>query len=588
MEAIAPAEEESHSRISLADGLPNALNGCSSLSEQGPRGCDKLARGMASIQRIGCACTLIFLLSNAAPAQSAGPWHYRLQTGDHLIYSEVIDRTIEGDESFHMRIAFTNHVLVAGERNGIFAVGMQRNRDSAELLSYQGPNKLEAQRKQFQQQVAKRSPSFAEANTFNHLGQAQGPWQAVRESSGRMLFTVHEIESLPEQAVAPGGQWRSTSVLAMDFKFAGLQDRGGEKCARLGAKQHNLRLEYWFCPKQGAITRLEFDVRYSSFAGEVHELITFELKARSSGESLSTWLANKQTRYGALRALLSAPWVRISQDQLSDLLAGEPETQALALTLAFHRRLPLESGLKAKLAASQDPLVRKLATAEPNSAKAAAVAPGTWWYSQTDEPYRGAPYIVRLPETYDGTKPFPVLVHLSGGPGIAIDAANTSEAALTGTQFLVVYPDAGGRMWWEPEVTQQVDALLRELPKHFDIDSRRIVMSGFSNGGTGSFHYATVWPERFRGIVSLMGAGVCMLPESSKTLSRLSSLPILLAHGDQDPIVPTHCSEDTYKALKKAGDNQVELHILHGHGHDLTIGNDDGLTVNFAEEHLRQ
>jgi predicted peptidase len=201
--------------------------------------------------------------------------------------------------------------------------------------------------------------------------------------------------------------------------------------------------------------------------------------------------------------------------------------------------------------------------------------------------YLGSPYILRVPDDYTPTgRSFPLLVYLSGGPGIALDAANGSEDTLTKTDYLVLYPHAGGAMWWEKDQAAKVRALLDEIIPTLNIDPSRIYLTGFSNGGTGTLYYATLWPEQFSAIAPLMGAATCIDDISPLKLDRLGKVPVLLVHGDKDPIIPSSCSEDAYKKLRKISPAS-ELHILKGREHDITLGTDDGLTLPFLQAHPR-
>src|SRR5512140_1395459 len=84
------------------------------------------------------------LTSHFASAQQ--PWRYDFRTGDHLVYSELLEKESTGqDFQQKSRISFTSHVLVLGESNGAFSIGTQRNRNSATLVSYRGGGKEAAQ-----------------------------------------------------------------------------------------------------------------------------------------------------------------------------------------------------------------------------------------------------------------------------------------------------------------------------------------------------------------------------------------------------------------------------------------------------------
>ena len=83
----------------------------------------------------------------------------------------------------------------------------------------------------------------------------------------------------------------------------------------------------------------------------------------------------------------------------------------------------------------------------------------------------------------------------------------------------------------------RVEALIaRERAR--GIAARSIVLAGFSQGGAMALHTGLRYPERLAGILALS----CYLP-LPETLEREASqatrdVPIFMAHGTQDPVIP--------------------------------------------------
>jgi len=85
------------------------------------------------------------------------------------------------------------------------------------------------------------------------------------------------------------------------------------------------------------------------------------------------------------------------------------------------------------------------------------------------------------------------------------------------------------------------------------VPERRIVLAGFSQGGAIALHAGLRHPRRLAGLVALS----TFLPErealADEASEAMRDAPILLAHGEQDPIVPFALGEQTRDALRAAG-----------------------------------
>ena len=152
----------------------------------------------------------------------------------------------------------------------------------------------------------------------------------------------------------------------------------------------------------------------------------------------------------------------------------------------------------------------------------------------------------------------------------------------------MLYPHAGGDLWWQPKPTEMVYALLLEMLRAFNVDTNRVYLVGFSNGGTATLEFGTRWPDRFAAVASLMGAGVDTPSGTKLPLQNLLDVPVLLVHGDKDQRIPASASFRTQAALQDFKPRVApELHILKGHGHDITLAEDGDFTLPFLQRFSR-
>lgn len=100
----------------------------------------------------------------------------------------------------------------------------------------------------------------------------------------------------------------------------------------------------------------------------------------------------------------------------------------------------------------------------------------------------------------------------------------------------------------------------------------RLVLVGFSQGAMMSMHVAPRRTEAIAGIVAISGR--LLRPEALEAETKVKP-PVLLVHGDQDPVVP-------FAEMSKAGNALVAAgfatygHVMQGAGHGIAP---DGLGV---------
>ena len=101
------------------------------------------------------------------------------------------------------------------------------------------------------------------------------------------------------------------------------------------------------------------------------------------------------------------------------------------------------------------------------------------------------------------------------------------------------------------------------------IEPARIVLAGFSQGGVIALQAGLRFPQKLAGIIALS----TYLPLEDSLDAEKSEvnadIPILLAHGSADPVIPIHLAQRSHRKLEQAG-YSVEWHEYKGMPHSVS------------------
>jgi phospholipase/carboxylesterase len=122
-----------------------------------------------------------------------------------------------------------------------------------------------------------------------------------------------------------------------------------------------------------------------------------------------------------------------------------------------------------------------------------------------------------------------------------------------------------------------LDRWLDEIPMR----PERTVLFGFSQGTMMLLHVALRREAAFAGLVGFSGR--LLMPETLKDEIRARP-PVLLVHGDQDPMVPVASLDEAARALRAAG-VETRTHVSRGVAHGIAPDG-LGLALGFIRARL--
>lgn len=110
-----------------------------------------------------------------------------------------------------------------------------------------------------------------------------------------------------------------------------------------------------------------------------------------------------------------------------------------------------------------------------------------------------------------------------------------------------------------------LDAFLDAELKHHRLDNRNLALVGFSQGTMMALH---VGPRRKPPIAGIVGYSGHLAGGEAIEAEAPSRPPILLVHGDADPVIPVIALHAALPILGNAG-FPVEWHVAQGLGHGI-------------------
>ncbi len=172
-------------------------------------------------------------------------------------------------------------------------------------------------------------------------------------------------------------------------------------------------------------------------------------------------------------------------------------------------------------------------------------------------------YGLSVPGNYTASQPRPLVVALHpGGSGPYYGDGFMRNIFLPGLRDLspiMIAPDVPGRTWAEPRAEQAVMSLVAAITRQFSIDTRRILVVGFSMGGAGTWYLSSRQADRFT-------AAIVMAGRTEEPLATLAKIPTYVIHSRADEVVPFAQAEQRFKALEEM-DRPVAFDALTGISH---------------------
>lgn len=185
------------------------------------------------------------------------------------------------------------------------------------------------------------------------------------------------------------------------------------------------------------------------------------------------------------------------------------------------------------------------------------------YYIRTDFMQAGeieAPYIVRVPTSYDPAKPTPAVVFLHGAILARETFQHTDPAIADEPIFaiadtfnsIVIFPfGKSGFMWPNQQAADDnVLAIIADAEQHYNIDKRKLFLGGISMGGIATFWFVNHHPDLFAGFYTF--SAMPRLAEGPIQFSNITrERPLYSMNAMDDPGFSYNEVHELYEQHKK-------------------------------------
>jgi predicted peptidase len=161
-------------------------------------------------------------------------------------------------------------------------------------------------------------------------------------------------------------------------------------------------------------------------------------------------------------------------------------------------------------------------------------------------------YGLSVPPGYDTTRATPLVVVLHPGGtrmryyGSAF-VRTVVEPGLRELHAIMIAPDCTAASWEEPACENSVMALVASAMATYNIDRRRILITGFSMGGRGTWSLASRHRDLFTAAIPMAAPTGTLSPDD------LAAMPTYVIHSRDDEVVPFGPAERNAQQLERAG-----------------------------------
>jgi phospholipase/carboxylesterase len=177
-------------------------------------------------------------------------------------------------------------------------------------------------------------------------------------------------------------------------------------------------------------------------------------------------------------------------------------------------------------------------------------------HERNDPGSRGG-FSLYVPEYYTADRDWPLVMALHGGSGNGRNFLWSWLRDARSLGAILVAPTATGPTWalmGDDADTPNLNRILDDVRNRWNIDPKRLLLTGMSDGGTFCYVTGLDGASPFTHLAPVSATFHPLMAEMADA-DRLRGLPIFLVHGRLDWMFPVQVARHTHEALSAAGAN---------------------------------
>jgi hypothetical protein len=194
---------------------------------------------------------------------------------------------------------------------------------------------------------------------------------------------------------------------------------------------------------------------------------------------------------------------------------------------------------------------------------AAAKTGQVWMTNRTPDDVEHR-FAVNVPDSYDPAKKYQARVQLHGGVMMRrtgtppANAGGIGQLAGADGQIYIVPFAWETEPWWSDDQILNLRAIIDRAKRDYNIDENRVVLSGVSDGGTGTYFVAMRDTTPYASFLPLNGfimvlAASDIADNGPVHPNNLRDKPFFIVNGERDPLYPTRMVDPYVDHLKRGG-----------------------------------